>query len=165
MLRLLYCEYIKLKRSKILLIGIAGTLIVPFFVIGAYVSDAVICPNGVDNFTCVDNQPGIYGQNFEKYFCYSGFTDSLSMRKAVVPCNSYVPVHVGFLAGNSGIGAFVRLFYSRNGAYASLRFIFPVQNAFWRIIIVRYSNAVCLSYNKNEGICRAACYRFCNQLN
>lgn len=33
MFRLLQCEYIKLKRSKFLLIGILGTLIVPFFVI------------------------------------------------------------------------------------------------------------------------------------
>ncbi|MDE6663463.1 MAG: ABC transporter permease [Lachnospiraceae bacterium] len=33
MLSLLHCEYIKLKRSKFLLIGILGTLIVPFFVI------------------------------------------------------------------------------------------------------------------------------------
>lgn len=33
MLRLLHCEYIKLKRSKFLMIGILGTLIVPFFVI------------------------------------------------------------------------------------------------------------------------------------
>lgn len=32
MRRLLKCEYIKLKRSKFLLIGILGTLIVPFFV-------------------------------------------------------------------------------------------------------------------------------------
>ena len=32
MLRLLQCEYIKLKRSKFLLIGILGTLIVPLFV-------------------------------------------------------------------------------------------------------------------------------------
>lgn len=33
MLKLLQCEYIKLKRSKFLLIGILGTIIVPFFVI------------------------------------------------------------------------------------------------------------------------------------
>lgn len=33
MLRLLYCEYIKLKRSKFLLIGLTGTLVVPLFVI------------------------------------------------------------------------------------------------------------------------------------
>ena len=32
LLRLLQCEYIKLKRSKFLLIGILGTLIVPLFV-------------------------------------------------------------------------------------------------------------------------------------
>lgn len=33
MLRLLRCEWIKLKRSRFLLIGILGTLIVPFFVV------------------------------------------------------------------------------------------------------------------------------------
>lgn len=33
MLKLIQCEYLKLKRSKFLLIGISGTLIVPFFVI------------------------------------------------------------------------------------------------------------------------------------
>lgn len=33
MAKLLQCEYIKLKRSKFLLIGILGTFIVPFFVI------------------------------------------------------------------------------------------------------------------------------------
>lgn len=33
MLKLLQCEYMKLKRSKFLLIGTLGTLIVPFFVI------------------------------------------------------------------------------------------------------------------------------------
>lgn len=33
MLSLLHCEYIKLKRSKFLLIGILGTLIVPFLVL------------------------------------------------------------------------------------------------------------------------------------
>ena len=47
MLRLLYCEYIKLKRSKILLIGIAGTLIVPFFVIGKSVTKYVSNPQMV----------------------------------------------------------------------------------------------------------------------
>lgn len=47
MLRLLYCEYIKLKRSKILLIGIAGTLIVPFFVIVKAVTKYVSNPRMV----------------------------------------------------------------------------------------------------------------------
>lgn len=43
MLKLLYCEYIKLRRSKFLLIGISGTVIVPFFVtaraVSKYISD------------------------------------------------------------------------------------------------------------------------------
>ncbi|MFG6357432.1 MAG: ABC transporter permease [Acetatifactor sp.] len=30
MLRLLQCEFMKMKRSKFLLIGILGTMIVPF---------------------------------------------------------------------------------------------------------------------------------------
>lgn len=37
--KLLRCEYIKLKRSKILLVGVLGTLIVPFFVIVKAVTD------------------------------------------------------------------------------------------------------------------------------
>ncbi|MDE7351466.1 MAG: ABC transporter permease [Acetatifactor sp.] len=40
MLRLLQCEYMKLKRSKFLFIGILGTLIVPLFV---FVKAAVNC--------------------------------------------------------------------------------------------------------------------------
>lgn len=40
MLRLLKCEYVKLKRSKLLLIGILGTLIVPLFV---YVKAVTAC--------------------------------------------------------------------------------------------------------------------------
>lgn len=39
MLKLLHCEYIKLKRSKFLLIGILGTLIVPFFVTAKSLAD------------------------------------------------------------------------------------------------------------------------------
>lgn len=39
MLKLLQCEYIKLKRSKLFLIGITGTLIVPFFVIAKAVTN------------------------------------------------------------------------------------------------------------------------------
>ena len=39
MLKLLQCEYMKLKRSKFLLIGILGTLIVPFFVIAKSLAD------------------------------------------------------------------------------------------------------------------------------
>ena len=44
MLKLLKCECIKLKRSKILLIGLLGTLIVPLFVyvkaVEGYLSDS-----------------------------------------------------------------------------------------------------------------------------
>ncbi len=44
MFRLLKCEYLKLKRSKFLLVGGLGTLIVPFFVILRGVMDASVKP-------------------------------------------------------------------------------------------------------------------------
>ena len=47
MLSLLHCEYIKLKRSKFLLIGILGTLIVPFFVIVKAVTNYLSNPEAV----------------------------------------------------------------------------------------------------------------------
>lgn len=47
MLSLLHCEYIKLKRSKFLLIGILGTLIVPFFVIVKAVANYFSDPKAV----------------------------------------------------------------------------------------------------------------------
>lgn len=47
MTRLLQCEYIKLKRSKFLLIGILGTLIVPFFVIVKAVTNYLANPEKV----------------------------------------------------------------------------------------------------------------------
>lgn len=47
MLSLLHCEYIKLKRSKFLLIGILGTLIVPFFVIVKAVANYFSDPEAV----------------------------------------------------------------------------------------------------------------------
>ena len=47
MLSLLHCEYIKLKRSKFLLIGILGTLIVPFFVIVKAVTNFFSNPEAV----------------------------------------------------------------------------------------------------------------------
>ena len=47
MLSLLHCEYIKLKRSKFLVIGILGTLIVPFFVIVKAVTKYISNPEAV----------------------------------------------------------------------------------------------------------------------
>lgn len=47
MLSLLHCEYIKLKRSKFLLIGILGTLIVPFFVMVKAVANYFSDPEAV----------------------------------------------------------------------------------------------------------------------
>lgn len=47
MLSLLHCEYIKLKRSKFLLIGILGTLIVPFFVMVKAVTNYFSNPKAV----------------------------------------------------------------------------------------------------------------------
>ena len=47
MLSLLHCEYIKLKRSKFLVIGILGTLIVPFFVIVKAVTKYISSPEAV----------------------------------------------------------------------------------------------------------------------
>lgn len=44
MLSLLQCEYIKLKRSRFLSIGMAGTLIVPFFVMIKAVADHFSAP-------------------------------------------------------------------------------------------------------------------------
>lgn len=56
MLRLLKCEFMKLKRSKILLIGTLGTLIVPFFVITKAVTSYLSNPDHViDVFTLYDN--------------------------------------------------------------------------------------------------------------
>ena len=47
LLCLLHCEYIKLKRSKFLVIGILGTLIVPFFVIVKAVTNYISNPEAV----------------------------------------------------------------------------------------------------------------------
>lgn len=44
LLKLLQCEYIKLKRSRFLLIGALGTLIVPFFVISKAVAEYLSNP-------------------------------------------------------------------------------------------------------------------------
>lgn len=44
MLNLLWCEYTKLKHSKILFIGILSTLIVPFFVIITAVINCLMKP-------------------------------------------------------------------------------------------------------------------------
>lgn len=51
MLSLLHCEYIKLKRSKFLLIGILGTLIVPFLVIVKAVTNYLSDPEAVIKLT------------------------------------------------------------------------------------------------------------------
>lgn len=56
MLRLLRCECIKLKRSKFLLIGILGTLIVPFFVIVKAVTNYLSNPDtGIYVFSLYDS--------------------------------------------------------------------------------------------------------------
>lgn len=56
MLKLLQCEYLKLKHSKILLIGILGTLIVPLFVIIRAVTDYFLQhENAISLFTLYDN--------------------------------------------------------------------------------------------------------------
>lgn len=56
MLKLLQCEYIKLKRSKFLLIGVLGTLIVPIFVIVNAVTKYFSNSGTVINlFTLYDN--------------------------------------------------------------------------------------------------------------
>lgn len=56
MLRLLQCECIKLKRSKFLLIGILGTLIVPFFVIVNAVTKYLSNPeHAISVFSLYDN--------------------------------------------------------------------------------------------------------------
>lgn len=56
MLKLLQCEFIKLKRSKFLMIGILGTLIVPFFVITRSVINCVAKPGtAISLFTLYDN--------------------------------------------------------------------------------------------------------------
>ncbi|MCM1156835.1 MAG: ABC transporter permease [Roseburia sp.] len=47
MLKLLRCEFIKLRRSKILWVGIAGTFIVPFFVIVNAVTNYFSDPENV----------------------------------------------------------------------------------------------------------------------
>ena len=56
MLSLLHCEYIKLKRSKFLLIGILCTLIVPFFVIIKAVTNYLSNPEAdISVFSLYDN--------------------------------------------------------------------------------------------------------------
>lgn len=56
MFRLLQCEYIKLKRSKFLFIGILGTLIVPFFVYMKAIADYLSNPNNsISVFSLYDN--------------------------------------------------------------------------------------------------------------
>ncbi len=56
MLSLLQCECIKLKRSKFLLIGILGTLIVPFFVAVKAVTNYLTHPdNGISVFNLYDD--------------------------------------------------------------------------------------------------------------
>lgn len=56
MLRLLQCECIKLKRSKFLLIGMLGTLIVPFFVIVKAVTNYLSNPDIIiDVFSLYDS--------------------------------------------------------------------------------------------------------------
>lgn len=56
MLKLLQCEFIKLKRSRFLMIGILGTLIVPFFVITRSVVNCVSKPGtAISLFTLYDN--------------------------------------------------------------------------------------------------------------
>lgn len=56
LLRLLKCEYIKLKRSKFLFIGLLGTLIVPFIVYVKAVTDYLSNPaNIISVFSLYDN--------------------------------------------------------------------------------------------------------------
>ncbi len=53
MLKLLKCECIKLKRSKFLLIGMLGTLIVPLFVYVKAITNYFSNPNNPDNIISV----------------------------------------------------------------------------------------------------------------
>lgn len=55
LLRLLRCEYMKLRRARFLLIGIAGTLIVPFFVIIKAVTNYVSAGTAMSLFALYDD--------------------------------------------------------------------------------------------------------------
>lgn len=131
MLRLLRCEYMKLRRARFLLIGIAGTFIVPFFVIVKAVTNYVSAGTAMSLF-------------------------ALYLRETAFSCMRHVCVYADLLARDISAGSFVQFLSSGDGTYGSVRVLFSCQDAFRRGAFVCDADAVCLSDNLNERICRTA---------
>ncbi len=93
MLSLLQCEYIKLKRSKVLLIGILGTLIVPFFVIVKSVTNYISNPEAVISVFSLYDSALMFLMLFFAILTFMFMLISwLEILVLALLCNCFIPV-------------------------------------------------------------------------
>lgn len=138
---IVYCELMKLKRSKIILIGILGSLIVPFLVV---TNDIRICfsnPSIVLSLGgiyediimfimllfgslvmsgSISGQQGIYGKNIENNFCSSNRTHTIFSRQVYYLVYSGSIVYGSFMAGYCGDSGIMQFVYGCLAAFIAI---------------------------------------------